>query len=125
MLFIYPAIFYTEESGYSVSFPDLPGCLTEGDTLKEAMENAKDAMALYLEPTNDEPVFPQPTRIQDVPPEEGAAFVSYVTADVPIDRLKSVRKNCTIPSWLNRISEEAGINFSKTLQEALFAKLGL
>lgn len=38
-----------EEGGYTVTVPALPGCITEGDTLEEALENAKDAIRLYLE----------------------------------------------------------------------------
>ena len=35
---VYPAVFHTEEvGGYSVTFPDLPGCITEGDTIEEAL----------------------------------------------------------------------------------------
>lgn len=36
---------------------------------------------------------------------------------------KSVKKNCTIPAWLNKAALEQGINFSQVLQEALLAKL--
>jgi predicted RNase H-like HicB family nuclease len=44
MLFNYPACFYpAEEGGYTVDFPDLPGCVTEGDTLTEALYMAKEA----------------------------------------------------------------------------------
>lgn len=38
-----------EEGGYTVRVPKLPGCTTEGDTLDEALENARDAIRLYLE----------------------------------------------------------------------------
>ena len=38
-----------EEGGYVVRVPLLPGCHTQGDTLEEALENAKDAISLYLE----------------------------------------------------------------------------
>ena len=37
-----------EEGGYTVSVPALPGCISEGDTYEEALENIKDAIALYL-----------------------------------------------------------------------------
>ncbi len=37
-----------EVGGYSVEFPDLDGCFTEGDTLEEALRNAKEAMELTL-----------------------------------------------------------------------------
>ncbi len=38
-----------EEGGYTVTVPALPGCITEGDTLEEALENARDAIQLYLD----------------------------------------------------------------------------
>ena len=47
--FIFPAIFEpSEDGGYCISFPDLPGCITEGDDLKSAMYMAKDALELYI-----------------------------------------------------------------------------
>lgn len=39
----------TEEGGYVVSFPDLPGCLTIGDTIEEAIKNAEDAKHSWFE----------------------------------------------------------------------------
>ena len=43
-----------EQGGYSVAVPDLPGCFTQGETLEEAIDMAKEAMILYLESLNDE-----------------------------------------------------------------------
>ena len=46
---IYPAVFHPEEvGGYSVDFPDLLGCVTEGDTLAEAIRMAEDALGIYM-----------------------------------------------------------------------------
>ncbi len=45
----YPAIFHPDETGFWVEFPDFPGCLTEGDTLEEAKEMAKEALSAMLE----------------------------------------------------------------------------
>lgn len=39
-----------EEGGYTVYVPSLPGCISEGDTREEALENIKEAIELYLEP---------------------------------------------------------------------------
>jgi len=39
----------TEDGGYTVTVPALPGCITEGDTREEAIANAKEAILLYLE----------------------------------------------------------------------------
>lgn len=40
-----------EEGGYVVYVPSLPGCISEGDTKEEALKNIKEAIELYLEPT--------------------------------------------------------------------------
>ncbi len=44
----------SEEGGYTVTVPSLPGCISEGDTKEEALENIKEAVALYLEPVEDD-----------------------------------------------------------------------
>ena len=43
-----------EEGGYTVYVPSLPGCISEGDTYEDAVENIKEAIELYLEPDEDE-----------------------------------------------------------------------
>jgi len=50
MILTYPARIrhMAEDKSYLVEFPDLPGCLTEGDTLEEAKHNAKEALTGYL-----------------------------------------------------------------------------
>ena len=45
----YSVILTPEEDGYVVTVPVLPGCVTEGDTLEEALENAREAVGLYIE----------------------------------------------------------------------------
>ena len=40
----------SEEGGYTVYVPSLPGCISEGDTEKEALKNIREAIELYLEP---------------------------------------------------------------------------
>ena len=50
----------SSDGGYTVTVPTLPGCISEGETREEAMNNIKEAIALYLEPVNDDfLVFPQ------------------------------------------------------------------
>ena len=44
----YPAIFYYDEDGVSVEFPDLPGCLTCAHSTEEAFRCAREAMGLHL-----------------------------------------------------------------------------
>lgn len=44
----------SEEGGFTVYVPSLPGCISEGETEEEALKNIKEAMELYLEPVEDE-----------------------------------------------------------------------
>jgi len=49
----------SEEGGYTVIVPSLPGCISEGDTKEEAIRNIKEAIELYLEPVDDDIVINQ------------------------------------------------------------------
>ena len=44
----------SDEGGYTVLVPALPGCISEGDTKEEALRNIEEAIALYLEPVEDD-----------------------------------------------------------------------
>jgi len=43
-----------EEGGYTAFVPSLPGCISEGETIEESMENLKEAIKLWLEPNENE-----------------------------------------------------------------------
>jgi len=47
----------SEEGGFTVFVPSLPGCISEGDTREEALQNIREAIELYLEPVEDDTVF--------------------------------------------------------------------
>lgn len=123
MTFVYPAIFTYEDGGYWVAFPDLPGCFTQGDTAPEAIANAAEALSLHLAPDDLDPDFPAPSSIEDLTvPNQG--FINYIPVDIDLSKSgKSVKKTLTIPGWLDSKAQQQGINFSKTLQEALLQKL--
>jgi predicted RNase H-like HicB family nuclease len=44
----------SDDGGYTVSVPSLPGCISEGDTREEALTNIREAIQLYLEPVEDD-----------------------------------------------------------------------
>ena len=98
----YPIILEKEADGYFVTVPDIDR-YTQGEDIADAME-----MAMELNVSKD-------------------AIVTFV--DVNIDEYRKkygtrvVKKNCTIPAWLNARAEAIGVNFSQTLQEALLAKI--
>lgn len=78
---IYPAIFTYEEGAYTVIFPDLEGCFTEGETLEEAFKFAGEALALYLDGLSE---LPKATAFSNVKAEEGQT-VMLVEADSSFD----------------------------------------
>lgn len=128
--YVYPAIFSpSEDGGFTVSFPDVSGCYTEGNTLPEAIEQAKDALCLMLYDMEElEEALPVPSNIKNVCADQNDV-VSLVACDTLEYRKffdkKAVKKTLTIPNWLNTMAERADINFSAVLQEALIDKLNL
>ena len=47
----------SDDGGYTVFVPSLPGCISEGDTIEEALKNIEEAAELYLEPVEDDLTF--------------------------------------------------------------------
>lgn len=130
MKLIYAAVFENcEEGGYSVSFPDLPGCFTEGDDLTEAMEMAQEAACGWLVGEVERgKKMPEATPREKLPEVEDG-FINMILLDLDEYRQKrgdrAVKKTLTIPEWLNTRATEEGINFSQVLQEALKEKLNI
>jgi predicted RNase H-like HicB family nuclease len=53
----------SDEGGYTVYVPSLPGCISEGETLEEALKNIREAIELYLEPVEDDLVILEGTAV--------------------------------------------------------------
>lgn len=125
MKLVYPAIFTPciEKEGYTVVVPDLPGCVSEGDSLINALEMATDAACGWiLGELEDGNTFPSPTP-HELVKTDSEGFVNLLVLDIDAYAEKygdkAVRKNITIPAWLNTFGETHGLNFSKVLQDAL------
>ncbi len=129
MVYIYPAIFQrNDDGGYSVSFPDLKGCVTEGDTLEKAVYMAKDAMALWLDVAiENSDTIPNASSPESVTVEKGN-FVSLVDIDLDAYRkehdTQPIRRTISLPNWMDIKARDAGLSLSKVLQDALAERLG-
>lgn len=126
----YPAVFYPfsdGSGGYVVEFPDLPGCVTEGKDLEEAFEMAEDAASGWvLDELEEGNAVPQASDYTEIQPREGGQVnIVFLDMDKYAERYgeKAVRKNVTIPAWLNTFAEKRKLNFSQILQEAILAKM--
>lgn len=122
---VYPVIMSKERDGYFVTIPDFD-INTEGKNLGEAIFMARDAIGingLQLEDEGKE--LPEPFSVK-YDKEEGD-ILTLVDVDMTEYRKKhdnrTVKKNCTIPYYLNAEAEKAGINFSRILQDALKQEL--
>ena len=111
---------------FVVDIPDLQ-ISTQGYDLANAIYMARDAIGLWGICEEDEGrVIPTPSEISSILHND-KEIVTLVDIDFNEYRRKhenrAVKKNCTIPSWLNEKAEAAGINFSGVLQEALKERL--
>lgn len=119
----YPCIIREEDGWHYVDFPDFEACFTDGETLEEALYYAKDVLtAVLVEMASRGEEFPKASK----PTDSGGMVVfidvvkSYVLSKA---NNQSVKKTLTVPKWLNDLAVEKGINFSRTLQEALETKV--
>ena len=128
---IYLAVFEPTETGYSVYFPDFPGCISCGKNFEEAQRQAADALGLHvygMEKDGDE--IPAPSEVPQLYPETASGYlVSPVTIfpDLVRNELdnRAVKTNLTLPAWLKELAEAQGVNYSKILQTALMDYLGI
>ncbi len=132
---MYPVFFTKTDTIVLVEVPDLE-ILTEGKNMTDAIEMARDAIELKCVSMEDDGTkIPLPSDIDDLDvnngifAEDGTTVISFVDIDSSEYRrkidTKTVRKNVTIPSWLNYEAEHAGINVSRVLQEALMNVLNV
>lgn len=129
--YVYPAILTYDDDGISVEFPDLPGCLTCGQSVQEAFSSATEALSLHLygmEEDND--VIPEPSSLTDLQSkikENQVLILIEVWMPVFRDKMdnKATSTTVTIPRWLKTLAEKEKINFSYELQDTLKNKLGV
>lgn len=121
---LYPVICHYEDGAYWSEFPDLDGCFSQGATEQEILLNSKESLEGYIISLLElNKKLPPATSIKNIKTNDDD-FVSLVECNLT-DAKKSVRKNVTIPAWLNAKAEKSSINFSQVLQEALMSKLSI
>lgn len=139
---VYPVIFTDVDTNILIEVPDL-GILTEANeegkkkgTIADAIAMARDAIGLTCINLQDEnKEIPEPTALSDLDvnkgtfAQDGEGVISLVDVDLTVYRRvvdnKMVRRNVTLPNWLNREAEEAHLNVSAVLREALMSTLGV
>ena len=131
----YPTFIAQDGKDYLVYVPDLE-IYTEGASFTDAIDMARDAIGLKGMDGNQLPVpssYEGALEKAKADADEDFDFtkgtLTFVDVDFEAYRRKhdtrTVKKNCTLPSWLNEAATEAKLNFSQVLQEALIQKLNI
>jgi len=122
----YPVIFKKSPNGYVAHAPDFP-LDTQGNDFADAIEMARDAIGIIgIDMEDDNIPLPKPSD-----PEQIKCNKNEIVSMVDIDFLeyrianerRTVRRNVSLPSWLNTEADKAGINVSALLQTALKQEL--
>jgi predicted RNase H-like HicB family nuclease len=125
----YLAVFETNETpGMSVYFPDVPGCVSCGDTFDHALQMAKEALSLHLYGMEKDGEL-LPERADTIPETNAGDMVVPVTVypDMVKDEMNNRREKTTvtIPRWLKEAAEAEGLNYSRLLETAIKETLGI
>ncbi len=129
MKYIYTATFAPNENGtkYYCRVPDLPGCITSGNSIDDAIEMITDAASGWLvvaEDEGNEIPTPTPQHKLDIPEN---AICSIIRIDTLAYRAatdtRAVRKNVSLPAWMATLAEKRGVNCSQVLQDGLMQLL--
>lgn len=122
----YPIILSQGKDYIVVYVPDFK-INTQGKDIPDAIEMARDAIGIMgIDMEDEKEALPTPSALSDIKTDP-KDIVTLVDVDFAEYRrkndMRTVKKNCTIPSWLNFEAEKAGVNFSAILQTALKKEL--
>ena len=124
MEYVYPAVFHGNDDGsYTITYPDLPGCVSEGKSLGNALYMAQAALTQWIEYLGEKnQAIPEASKIGGIQTDDGD-FINLVRVEIKDDR--AVRRTVSIPKWMDDRVSESGLSLSRVLQDALNERLPL
>jgi predicted RNase H-like HicB family nuclease len=128
--YVYPVVLSPEQDGgYCVYAPDLPGCVTEAETLIEGIEKIREGLCgILMIHERDKLPIPAPSKPQSIE-RETDDIITFVDADVGEYQRrvgsKAVRRTISIPEWMDDAASKAGVSLSQVTQDALRQQLSL
>ena len=119
----YTATFSKDDDGWLVEFPDLERCVTNANTLDEAIIQANNILEDYMAILErDNAIIPEATPYEKI----NASIKQRIVVSMLNARLrwqnKIVKHTVTLPAWIEQKALEKGINFSQVLQSDLLRK---
>ena len=126
MKLVYPAVLlpFEEGEGYTITVPDLPGCVSKGSSLADALLMGTDAASGWvLDELEDGKTAPSVSSLNEVASANPEAIVTYLVLDMDsyAERYgkKAIRKNITIPAYMNAYVEDNNLSLSELTQNAI------
>lgn len=131
---VYPVFIKKDKKTYLVYLPDV-NSYTEGNSMYDAVNMARDLLGTLSLENNSMPKPSSADKAQKIATtladdkefKYSDGTVTYVDVDFDAYRKeydqRMIRKNVTIPAWLNAKAEKAGISFSRVLQDSLMKML--
>lgn len=125
---LYPVILEEQDGRYLASVPDVPGCVTGGADITEAVRMARDALAGCLCAYEDQKIdLPARRTLNEIKDEHPDALLVMVEVDTLAYRKQTdtvaIRRTVSLPKWLDTLATNSGVSFSQVLQDALKQKL--
>lgn len=120
--YVYPALFHANDDGsFTITYPDLPGCISEGKSLANAMYMAQSALTEWIEYLTDKKENIPPASAFDSMEITEGEFVNLIRAEIKDSR--AVKRTVSIPKWMDDKVIESGLSLSRVLQDALKDRL--
>ena len=122
MEYVYPAVFRkNKDESYTIMYPDLPGCISEGKNLGNALYMAQSALTQWIGYLTDKKqIIPNATAAEKIKTSKGE-FVNLICAEVKDAR--AVKRTVSIPKWMDDKVIQSGLSLSRVLQDALNERL--
>jgi len=122
MEYVYPAIFHkNEDKSYTIIYPDLPGCISEGKSLGNAIHMAQSALKQWIGYLADKGLeIPSASALEDIKPSDNE-LVNFICVELKDSR--AVKRTVSIPKWMDDKAVQYGLSLSRVLQDALSERL--
>ena len=122
MEYVYPAIFHrNKDESYTVTYPDLPGCISEGKNLGNALFMAQSALKQWIGYLTEKKLEIPPASALESIKTSKVELVNFIC--VEIKNTRAVKRTVSIPKWMDDKVVQSGISLSRVLQDALSERL--
>ena len=122
MEYVYPAIFHrNKDESYTVTYPDLPGCISEGKNLGNALFMAQSALKQWIGYLTDKELeIPSASAFESIKTSK-VELVNFICVEVK--DTKAIKRTVSIPKWMDEKVVQSGLSLSRVLQDALSERL--